>query len=94
MKREKRLTKKERKALQPRPAQTEHHHHHQHIHCTACGVHLDAEQFETEPAEAVFLACDHGSEFPSCVGCSERTRALLVEHDRTGEPVRAAGAWH
>ena len=97
MKREKRLTKKERKALSPGPAVTPpaagagggHHHH---IHCTACGVHLDEHQFDSSDAQ--WVKCDHGSDFASCTGCLEKTRALLAEHDRTGQPVKMASAWH
>ena len=95
MKREKKLTKKERKAIDPR-TQVETgggHHHHQHIHCTSCGKHLDAVQF-TGQATATWVTCDHGSRFASCTGCLEQTRVLLAEHDRTGEPVRQASAWH
>ncbi len=98
MKREKRLTKREKKAMRPESPTGAggggHHHHHQHIHCTACGVHLDEEQFESSPGEALWLRCDHGSEFPSCSGCAGRTRELLAEHDRTGQPVQAANMWH
>ncbi|NUP08522.1 MAG: hypothetical protein HOW73_20935 [Polyangiaceae bacterium] len=94
MKREKRLTKRERKALSPQPAQPQGHHHHGHIHCTACGKHLDEEMFDGNPAEAVFLQCDHKSEFPSCAACADRTREILAEHDRTGQPVKHAAAWH
>lgn len=95
MKRAKRLTKKEKKAaFGPGPSGKEQHEHHHHIHCTACGTHLDEEQFGTEPPEAVFLTCDHGSSFASCAGCADRTRELLAEHDRTGQPVKAAELWH
>ncbi len=99
MKREKRLTKKEQKSLGLRSTQTQeaphaHAHGHEHIHCTACGKHLDAHQFDSEPPSATWLKCDHGSDFASCVACTEQTRALLVEHDKTGNPVRQANAWH
>ena len=96
MKRTKRLTKKEPKAVTgPRPAAPGHHHH--HIHCTGCGRHLDIEDFDEAPGqapEATWVRCDHGSEFASCTGCLEHTRELLREHDRTGQPVRAAELWH
>lgn len=95
--RAKRLTKKEKKAVGggpiARPAGQGQHHHH-HIHCTACGVHLDEEQFDGDAPEAVWLTCEHGSSFASCSGCAERTKELLAEHDRTNQPVRAANAWH
>ncbi len=92
MKREKKLTKRERKAANGagpsgKPANTAH------IHCVACGRHLDASEFNA-PATAVRVACLHKSQFPSCTSCVERTRELLAEHDRTGQPVRAAAAWH
>jgi hypothetical protein len=92
MKRPKQLTKRERKALspaRPRPAQ----HQHQHIHCVACGIHLNPEQFDA-PATATYVRCQHGSTFPSCQGCVPQSRALLAEHDRTGQPVQSAAAWH
>jgi hypothetical protein len=93
MKREKRLTKRERKALAPAPAAHAHDHEHHHIHCVACGRHLDVEMFDP-PEVAVFIRCEHLTEFPSCVGCASRTKELLTEHDRTGQPVKTAGAWH
>jgi hypothetical protein len=95
MKRDKRLTKKERKALSPAAAnpQPSDHHHHGHIHCIACGKHLDAESFG-EPNGAAFLRCDHGTDFPHCIACAERAKALVQEHDRTGTPVKKASAWH
>ncbi len=91
MKREKQLTKRERKALKPgRPAPAAQD---QHIHCVACGAHLDAAQF-APPASAQYVRCKHGSQWASCTACVPRSRALLEEHDRTGQPVQAAGAWH
>jgi len=98
MKREKRLTKREKKASQPQPrpaasAQAGHDHSH-HIHCTACGRHLDLDMFETEPPEAAWLRCDHGSEFASCSEHVDKTRELLAEHDRTRKPVKHVDAWH
>jgi len=92
MKREKQLTKRERKALNPstkaKPAAQE-----QHIHCVACGVHLNVEQFD-EPTTATYVRCKHGSTWPACVTCVPRAKVLLDEHDRTGKPVQAMGAWH
>ncbi len=110
MQRAKRLTKKEKKTQDGgvRAAAGAGQHQHRHIHCTACGKHLDEEQFEAGSAtdspgaapeksggpEAQWLTCDHGSSFASCTGCAERTQALLAEHDRTNQPVRTADAWH
>ncbi len=92
MKREKTLTKRERKAAHgagpsgaPKQAA--------HIHCVACGRHLDPSEFNA-PATAVRVPCQHKTQFPSCTSCVERTRELLAEHDRTGQPVRTAAAWH
>lgn len=91
MKRAKRLTKKQRKALNGGgPAD----HDHGHIHCTACGRHLDPGDFSASPATANWVACAHGSTFASCTACVPDTKALLDEHDRTGQPVEVAGAWH
>jgi hypothetical protein len=92
VKREKRLTKREQKAAKgPRlgavQAQTKH------IHCVACGRHIDAVEF-APPARAVLLRCHHGSQFPSCVECTAASQAALDEHDRTGQAVKTAGAWH
>jgi hypothetical protein len=96
MKREKRLTKKERKALSPATAPTAQgaeQHHHGHIHCIACGKHLDADMFG-EPDGAEFLRCEHGADFPHCVEHREQAKALVAEHDRTNKPVKKAAAWH
>ncbi len=92
MKREKRLTKRERKAATGTPGGG-HAHDHQHIHCVSCGRHLDPKEFD-EPASATVVQCEHKSSFPSCVTCVDKTKALLAEHDRTGQPVKTAGAWH
>ena len=100
MKREKRQTKKERKAasagsrpLMPRTAAHQHQDEHNHIHCIACGKHLDVEVFG-EPDGADFIRCDHGSDFPHCMGCAAQARELVAEHDRTGNAVQTAPRWH
>jgi hypothetical protein len=96
MKRQPKLTKRERKAQNPRPAQGPGGgtpSGHGHIHCVACGKHLDPGDFEA-PAVATTITCDHGSVFASCVRCMAKSTALVQEHDRTGQPVKAAGAWH
>ncbi|WP_437325399.1 MULTISPECIES: hypothetical protein [unclassified Sorangium] len=91
MKREKRLTKRERKALAPaRPAQP---HEHKHIHCVACGKHLDPEEFLAQ-GSATWIQCLHKSRFATCIECVEISKRLLAEHDRTGQPVQSAQAWH
>jgi hypothetical protein len=91
MRREKRLTKREKKALSGGGAAQ---HHHQHIHCVACGRHIDPDEFAASPPLAVFIRCEHGSQFASCAGCQGRARELVAEHDRTGRPVKQAAAWH
>jgi hypothetical protein len=88
--RQKRLTKRERKALNP----TNHEHQAQHIHCISCGRHLDPAEFESTPPSAIIITCQHGSQFPSCRACEVDSRARVAEHDRTGQPPRVAGAWH
>jgi hypothetical protein len=107
MKREKRLTKKERKLADgpiggaPRTARPatqraqpqQHAHKHQHIHCIACGKHLDTSMFG-EPDGANFIRCEHGSDFAHCVGCYDKAKAMVEEHDRTNSPVKKAAAWH
>jgi hypothetical protein len=89
--REKRLTKRERKDLEP--AKPQHNHAH-HIHCVACGRHLEPESFETTPPGSIFIRCQHGSDFPSCAGCEVESKHRIDEHDRTGKPVNSARAWH
>jgi hypothetical protein len=97
VKRQKRLTKREQKALRgPRPGApgAQGHDHEHHIHCTACGKHLDEHEFDGAMATATYLRCRHGGNFPSCVACTDKTRELLEIHDRTGQPVQQAAAWH
>jgi hypothetical protein len=105
MKREKRTTKKERKALavggsaggqtglRAAAPSAGHQHQHAHIHCIACGKHLDPDDFG-EPGGAEFYRCQHGSDFPHCVGCAEKAKQLVDEHDRTGKPVQKTAIWH
>lgn len=90
MRRQKRLTKRERKALNGGTSAA----HHAHIHCVACGRHIEHDEFSASPPLALFVRCQHGSRFAACVGCQARAQALLDEHDRTGQPVRQAAAWH
>lgn len=95
MKREKKLTKKERQAITgkgPTGARAAGGGQ-QHIHCVACGRHLDPQEFDP-PASATFVQCAHGSQFAACLGCQIPAQKLLDEHDRTGQPVKSASAWH
>lgn len=92
MKREKKLTKRERKAASPKaPARAGGDEH--HIHCIACGRHLDPAEFEGA-ATATEIRCAHGSSFPTCTTCTAKSKELLAEHDRTGKPPKTAAAWH
>ena len=90
MKREKRLTKRERKEQGGGSAHTEHGH----IHCIACGRHIDPRDFQTKPPTAMVIICDHSSQFPCCTGCKDTAQYLVDEHDRTGKPVNHAPAVH
>ena len=94
MKREKRLSKRERRALDPSTSSAKADGHAQHIHCIACGRHLDAAEFTGPTPTAVSLQCDHKSMFPACRDCQVNARYLISEHDRTGNPVAVAEAWH
>ncbi len=91
MRREKRLSKRERKALQD---PSTHTHDDRHIHCVACGRHIDPDEFSASPPLSLFIRCEHGSKFPSCTGCQVRSTELVAEHDRSGKPVATAAAWH
>ena len=93
MKREKRQTKREKRTNDPgREARLKKES--RHIHCIACGRHLEAAQFTSMPPTAVYLTCDHKSQFPACVDCQVTARYLIAEHDRTGNAVASASAWH
>ncbi|MDB4977755.1 MAG: hypothetical protein JWN48_6096 [Myxococcaceae bacterium] len=102
MKREKRTTKKERKAaaggVVARPAArgaapAQRAHDHTHIHCVACGKHLDPSSFG-EPGGPAFYRCQHGSDFAHCAEHEVLAKQLVDEHDRTGKPVKSVAAWH
>lgn len=85
-------TKRERKAIDGKgPSGHDHSHH---IHCVACGVHLDPAQFTSSPGTARWMTCEHRRRFASCTGCVSTTQQLLDEHDRSGQPVAAAPAFH
>ena len=97
MKREKLLTKRERKALapaRPKPAPQQRDPHDDHIHCVACGAHLHEQGFTGSFPEATWLTCQHGSSFAACTKCVGQAHALLAEHDSSGQPVRTAPARH
>jgi hypothetical protein len=92
VKREKQLTKRERKLLKA-PADSDRPPPGDHIHCVACGRHIDHAELDP-PVRAVMLRCQHKSLFAACTGCAKKARELLAEHDRTGEPVEQVAAWH
>jgi hypothetical protein len=85
MKREKRLTKRERKALDP-THRAGPHAKTQHIHCVACGRHLDPSEFDATPATATTITCEHGSRFAenNVVRGPAATRVVVVH---TGQVV-------
>jgi hypothetical protein len=84
--------KRERKATAP-PRPGGRAAEPQHIHCIACGRHINPEEFRAG-GTAKILTCQHGSTFPACVECEAQATAKLAEHDRTGQPVKTASAWH
>lgn len=73
-----------------------------HIHCIACGRHLDtagdlrARNGAARPDETPWgtIRCAHGSPFQACRGCVGAAQTLLIEHDRSGNAVKVAPAWH
>ncbi len=91
MKREKRLTKRERKEQN---GGGQAHNHANHIHCIACGRHIDPNEFAAAPPSAIVITCQHKSQFPSCATCEVTARYLVEEHDRTNKPVNTAAAYH
>ncbi|HEY6079748.1 MAG TPA: hypothetical protein VIW29_13125 [Polyangiaceae bacterium] len=91
MKREKRLTKREKKE-QTGGGQASNHAG--HIHCIACGRHIDPTEFSAAPPSALVITCQHKSQFPSCTTCEVTARYLVEEHDRTGKAVNTAAAFH
>ena len=92
MKRQKKLTKRERKAAEGGTG-ARRQHGGQHIHCIACGRHLELVEFD-DPPKATMIVCKHGSSFPSCVDCEQLSRKLVAEHDESGANVKSAPAWH
>jgi RNA polymerase-binding transcription factor DksA len=92
MKREKRLTKREKKELSGGGGGG--HNHAGHIHCVACGRHIDPEEFMAAPPTATVITCQHKSQFAACVGCEVSAKYLVDEHDRTNKPVNSAPAYH
>jgi len=93
-KREKRLTKRERKEKLGKGPSGTPRAQQRHIHCIACGRHLDPAELTARFPTATWLTCQHGSRFAACVGCSGDAQLLLDEHDRTGQAPRIASAWH
>lgn len=86
----KRLTKRQRKALEGKGSSGAP----EHVHCVACGAHLHEHQFTGRPSTARWVKCQHGSRYGCCEGCVDETRRRLEEHDRTGNAVQTASAWH
>ncbi len=91
MKREKRLTKREKKEQSGGGGG---HQHQGHIHCIACGRHIEPSEFSLTPPSAIVITCEHKSQFPACATCEVTGRYLVAEHDRTGKPVNTAAAYH
>ena len=96
MKREKRLTRRERQAISGRGPSggVQGHDHEQHIHCINCGRHLDPSEFDGNAPTAKMLRCNHGSHFPSCTACESASRVRIEAHDRSGMAVQTAPAYH
>jgi hypothetical protein len=94
MKREKKLTKRERKAITGLRPSGQPVRQQEHIHCIACGRHLDPGEFDRPALTAKRIRCAHGTTFPTCTEHEESSRDLLAQHDRTGEAVKTAAAWH
>jgi RNA polymerase-binding transcription factor DksA len=92
MKREKRLTKREKKEQSGGAGGG--HQHAGHIHCIACGRHIDPNEFAAVPPSATVITCQHKSQFPACTNCEVTARYLVEEHDRTNKPVNSAAAYH
>ena len=90
MKRERRLTRRERKAKEASTGGGGH----SHIHCVACGRHIEPDEFTSSPVRANYVRCQHGTKYAACKACVPQAMALLREHDRTGRPVQAAQVWH
>ncbi len=55
---------------------------------------MEPEEFNGLSPRGVYLTCDHGSQFASCAGCQVTAQYLIAEHDRTGQPISKASAWH
>jgi hypothetical protein len=91
MKREKRLTKREKKEQSGGGGGESHA---QHIHCIACGRHIEPSEFSLAPPSAMIITCEHKSQFPACSNCEVTARYLVAEHDRSGKPVNSAAAYH
>lgn len=91
MKREKKLTKREKKAMEAadRPQATGEE---PHIHCIQCGRHIDPRELLS--GHANYVRCAHGTKYASCHGCIEGSMARLREHDQSGNPVKITPAWH
>jgi hypothetical protein len=94
MKRQKRVTKRERKDQDPNFRPGPRAQNQQHIHCIACGRHVDASELSASPPSATTIICDHGSRFVACIGCTDEAQLRIDEHDRTGQPVETTAAWH
>jgi hypothetical protein len=93
MQRKKRLTKRERKEADPLSAERSRAGA-PHIHCISCGRHLDPAEFSGSSPTALYIVCQHRSRFPACTVCEAAARYLVQEHDRTGNAVQTAAAWH
>ena len=91
MKREKRLTKREKKDQNGAGHKAAEN---THIHCIACGRHIDPSEFSAAPPGALVITCEHKSQFPACANCEVTARYLVAEHDRSGKPVNSAAAYH
>lgn len=89
MKRTKRLTKKDRKALLDKALPSADA---PHIHCVACGRHINADEFINSRAN--WLRCAHGTKYASCSPCVAEAMRRLSEHDVSGDAVQVAQVWH
>ena len=85
MKRTRKLTKRERQAVERGAVPPEDQ---SVVTCVVCDRPMGEKDFADE-TRGVVISCGHGSKYAACAGCDVEARHMVHRHDRTGRPVRS-----
>lgn len=85
MKRARKLTKRERQAMERGVMPPEDP---SVVTCVVCDRAMGEKDF-ADGTRGIVIVCGHGSRYAACAGCDVEAQHMVDRHDRTGRPVRS-----